>query len=268
MERVRSSQPPEGFVAETIEPWPPPPTLATQIEAVRSPAVTVPQVDALLSGLSQPLPEGESPRSRADLLLALIEAGDVDGLQGTDGRSVQGAAVKALLDLGYPYALEVPPEALAKAQSSAGASEPVPRDIPFFGIGMTLFSLLIQSFQGLPLGADIIGSGGELSIPAGLFVIGTVLGPSCSALLGGWLRLRALQSLGVTTMGIVGFFWLAAFCVALLLGIPAGEFYAVALLSGLSMMTGAILLRHPEWLPKPSPEASPQLLEAQTPRTP
>jgi len=55
--------------------------------------------------------EGGS-REVADLLLHLLESGQLEGLEEAEGRTCRGVAVETLVGLGYPYALEVRPEDL------------------------------------------------------------------------------------------------------------------------------------------------------------
>ncbi len=52
------------------------------------------------------------PRALADALVRGLEAGDFDRLSDRSGTSCRAAAVGALLELGYPFALEVAPEDL------------------------------------------------------------------------------------------------------------------------------------------------------------
>ncbi|WP_257461057.1 hypothetical protein [Archangium lipolyticum] len=54
----------------------------------------------------------EGSREVADLLLHLLESGQLEGLEAAEGRTCRGVAVETLLGLGYPYALEVRPEDL------------------------------------------------------------------------------------------------------------------------------------------------------------
>ncbi len=98
------------------------PSLKALVEEVRAPGAARAEVDALLAGLAQPLSPEQSPRERADLLLSLIEDAHLSSFVGSGGRTVRNAAVQALLALGYPYALEVPPDALA-AQLSEEPSD-------------------------------------------------------------------------------------------------------------------------------------------------
>ncbi|WP_051256146.1 hypothetical protein [Cystobacter fuscus] len=58
------------------------------------------------------LGEGGGSREVADLLLHLLESGQLEGLVERGGRTCRSAAVESLTRLGFPYALEVSPEDL------------------------------------------------------------------------------------------------------------------------------------------------------------
>jgi hypothetical protein len=66
-----------------------------------------------------------APRATADRLLSLLASGQLEGLTGRGGTSARAVAVERLLQLGYPYALEVAPEDLAhwRAERPADASD-------------------------------------------------------------------------------------------------------------------------------------------------
>ena len=66
-------------------------------------------------------------RRNADLLLSLVEGREVTSLMGPDGRSCWVAATEALLSMGYPYALEISPEALERYRRSERALDPSAR---------------------------------------------------------------------------------------------------------------------------------------------
>src|SRR5688572_4712972 len=111
MERLRTPEPSEGSSVDTLHALPGASTLPGLLQAVSAPGVIQEEVDALIRALALPLAEGESPRARADFLLSALETTQESGpLKGSDGRSLRVATVEALLALGYPYALEVPPE--------------------------------------------------------------------------------------------------------------------------------------------------------------
>lgn len=257
MERLRSPRPDQDASLETIGPLPTRSSLPELLEVVRSPGVLRTDVDALLRGLARPLAEDEPPRARADFLLSLIESPEVAELQDTLGRTVRAAAVQALLDLGYPYALEIPPEALSEAHLR---SEAAARELPIAGLLATLTGLIVQGSYTLPPLFKPLE--GEASLDA-VLMLGLVLGPAASAVLGGWLRLRGLQRLGLLSMALTGSLWLAGFFTSLLVTsqpLSRADTW-LALVAGLGFLLGAILMRRPEWLAEgdtPSKDTPPE----------
>ena len=264
MERIRSLRPDQDASLETIGPLPTRSSLLELLEAVRSPGVLRTDVDALLRGLASPLAEDETPRARADCLLFLIESPEVGGMQGTLGRTVRAAALQALFNMGYPYALEIPPEALSEVPRRLKRAD---QQIPIAGLIATLTGLIAQCSATLPWLLT------PRNADSGLFIMivpGMVLGPAASAVLGGWLQLRELQRFGLFSMAITGGLWLAGFYSALIVSLsplsqPETWLFLVA---GLGLLLGAVLMRRPEWLAQdsapskdspsePSPEAPP-----------
>jgi hypothetical protein len=247
MERVRSPRPDQESSLETIGPLPSRPSLHELREAVRSPGMLRTDVDALLQGLACPLAEDEPPRARADFLLSLIESAAVSDLQGSDGRSVRTAAVQALLDLGYPYALEIPPEALSKVDLH---SEAGPQELPTAGLIATGVGLLVQLGYAAPGLLKILEGSGTGSLIGALIFLGMVLGPAASAVLGGLLRARGIQRLGILSMAVTGSLWLTGFFVSLFIASRplAKPDTWLALVAGLGFLLGAVLTRRPEWL--------------------
>jgi hypothetical protein len=94
------------------------PSLHEALERVRAADVSRAEVDALLRVLALPLPAGEAARERAEVLHGIMEDTWVGGRVGSEGRRVAHAAAEALIELGYPHALEVPPELLAEAREA------------------------------------------------------------------------------------------------------------------------------------------------------
>ncbi|MBN1208937.1 MAG: hypothetical protein JXB05_29030 [Myxococcaceae bacterium] len=233
---------------ETLTPLPSAATLPSLLKEVRSPGVVKADVDALLRGLALPLAEGETPRARADFLLSLLESDDVNDMQGTDGHSVRAVAVQALLDLGYPYALEVPPEALDAARGSRGKTGV--QKIPIAGLIATFVGLAVQSVKGLPPAFQLLSSDRTEHSTVGLVLLMLLLGPALSAVLGGWWRIRWLQSLGLLMMTLTGALWLTPLAVQLVFHPWRLDFSeSITLLSaGLGFLLGAFLTRRPEWL--------------------
>jgi hypothetical protein len=85
-------------------------SLVRQIRAGVSEDPT-PLVDRLHRCFSD-LPAQGVPRAAADFLIRQLEGGTFAALEDQRGGSTRAAAVRALLALGYPYALEVSPEDL------------------------------------------------------------------------------------------------------------------------------------------------------------
>lgn len=112
MERTRAAPPRSADDAEVPSLPEGPPSLKALIQEVLAPGAARADVDALLTSLARPPPLEPSRREHADLLLSLIEDPHIGSFTGSEGRTVRAAAVLALVELGYPYALEVPPDAL------------------------------------------------------------------------------------------------------------------------------------------------------------
>jgi hypothetical protein len=224
------------------------------LEAVRSPGVTTADVDALLRGLGLPLAEGENPRARADFLLSVLDDGGIGDLQGSDGRSVRAVAARALVDLGYPYALELPPEALPEPHRSRWNLKG--REVPTAGLLATLVALTGQGLEGLPGTFELLSSGEEVSFGIGLLFLVGLLGPALATILGGWGRIRWLQRFGLVLMALTAVFWLLT--LANMLGAhplwaPDLSELLVSGSAGVGFLLGAFGLRHPEWRPRDKP---------------
>jgi hypothetical protein len=233
---------------ESLEPLPSRTTLPALLAELRAPGVMKADVDALLRGLALPLVSGETPRERADFLLSLIESSDVNDMQGTDGRTVRAAAVRALLDLGYPYALEIPPEALGDVPGARGGQGA--QELPVAGLVATFTGLMVQLFKGLPVTLELLSSEKSTANVYGLIFLTALLGPALSATLGGWKRMRWLQRLGLLTMALTGALWLAPFIALWASHKPSldlGDIFTY-LTAGLGFLLGAYLTRRPEWL--------------------
>ncbi|MBN8230285.1 hypothetical protein JYK02_22485 [Corallococcus macrosporus] len=125
------------------------PPLASLLEEVRSPGMVRADIDALIVGLGRPPAPDESPRERADLLLGLLERNNpVGDHTGSGGMKVRHAAKEALLALGYPYALELPPELVELKRS--GGREP---GLSGGDVTLAVVSLLFQSGSLMGVGA-------------------------------------------------------------------------------------------------------------------
>ncbi|NPC72500.1 hypothetical protein D7Y27_29050 [Corallococcus sp. AB004] len=109
------------------------------VDAARSQDATWEDADRLIAALGHGPTEEETPRARADLLLELLAPDHpVGDRAGREGVTVRQAAKDALLDLGHPYALALPPELLereARRRTRIGG----------FGVAVTLASMLYQT---------------------------------------------------------------------------------------------------------------------------
>jgi hypothetical protein len=254
MERLRTFAPSEDSPVETLHPLPGAPSLPELLAAVTSPGVLEEEVDALIRALALPLAGNEDPRARADFLLSVLETTQSSAPKGTGGRSLRVATVEALLSLGYPYALEVPPEALEEVERDR--RENAPRDIPRAGIIAAVVAMLAQGLVFLPGAIDIL-NGRNTSLFFVLFMLGALWGPSLSALIGGWWRARWLQRLGLITMALMGTVWLSASALLTARSIFPWGYFLLSLTAGISLVGGAVLLRNPEWLAKEKPPPPP-----------
>jgi hypothetical protein len=218
------------------------PSLSVLIDLVRSPGVAAVEIDALLSHLDLPLAPQQSPREHADTLLSLIEDDDLGGLTGSDGRTVRAAAIQALLALGYPYALEVPPEAL-ELQSSASSKSPFLRtSSDKWGLGLaiatavaTLILLMIDRNPSRWRDEHFIVAGGFL---------GTTVLPAVLSILGHKKRLRFLHHIGNGVLGLAGVVVLGFGIIALAKSGKLAALIPVAL--GLAQLVTGVLLYSPK----------------------
>jgi len=195
-------------------------------------------VDAFLRALGQPPAGGETPRERANLLLSLLEDVEVRDATGTDGRTVRTAAMEALLALGYPYALEVPPEVLAQVRGEASARGS--QEVPVAGL---VLAGLAVGVQGLILWDEGVLLNTWAAVSTGAAVL-----PPLLAVLGGWRGLRWARRVGVALMGLMGLAYGLRFM---------GDFYRMAegslgrslnlgpAIAGVLLLAGAWLLSQP-----------------------
>ncbi|MDY7229671.1 hypothetical protein [Hyalangium rubrum] len=215
----------EANVASLPEGGPPP--LSVLLQAVRGASVSRVEVDALLAGLSQPPPSEHTPRQHADLLLALIQDNHLGTFTGSDGRTVRAVAIEALVALGYPYALEVPPEALEQKEGRAGArsKESLPSlfDTGTGKVGLALIVLIglaelllllyfwryPQPDPYLPDGYPDSHTSGTPSVSALVLIAFTTVIPAWLMELGSHPSGRGLRTLGKAWLTLVGLIWLA-----------------------------------------------------------
>lgn len=248
MERLRTPHALQDSPLDTLPAQHSGPALPELLQAVASPGVLQEEVDALVRALARPLAPEESPRARADFLLSVLETTRGLALRASNGRSLRVATVEALLALGFPYALEVPPEAMDEV--SQEREDNLPRDIPRAGIAAAVVAMIAQAIIFLPPALDFLVSERNTSPVSGLFLLGAIWGPSLSALIGGWRRGLGLQRLGLLTMALMGTVWLSGFGLLVTRTHLNMPHVLISLTAGLSLVGGAVLLRNPGWLAK------------------
>ncbi|HEX8703721.1 MAG TPA: hypothetical protein VF815_33095 [Myxococcaceae bacterium] len=222
-----------------------PAPLEVLLQAARAPDAARPEVDALIAGMAQPLAPEQSPRERADLLLSLIEDRHLGDFSGSRGQTVRSAAVQALLALGYPYALEVPPEALEGRSARRSDSTPdtvAPKGLFTSGKGWAGFSivLLIGTAQLIPM--LLLTSGmrkySEFSLWAGGFITVTTFLPLALVTLGHVLPKPALRNAGSVWLIVVSFLYLLLGIIVLMNSVVG----LVPLVAGLLLIAGTALM--------------------------
>jgi hypothetical protein len=209
-QRQHTAPPPAG--EDTLASLPEPPALATLLDTVRSPGVVKADVEALLAAMALPPGGAETPRERADVLLSLLEARSEAGdLTDARGRTVREAAMEALLALGYPYALELPPEVLERMGRGKPTPSPSRLGLAITGIAALLHAVMavvtFVSFQGA-VGEALGGAGGSIFA---LLLAGLMLTPSVLAIAGNLRGSGPMQGLGSKLLAIqgAGWVWLA-----------------------------------------------------------
>jgi hypothetical protein len=200
---------PSRVASERLAPPEDLPALTSLVEEVRAPGAGRAEVDALLEGLSQPPAPEHSPRERADLLLSLIGDELIASYTGSDGHTVRGAAIQALIALGYPYALEVPPEALeARSREERGASPGIlSTGKGWAGFGLVVLAAVVQAAAGMYVG-DLLH---EKTFTAGALgiVFATTLLPALVAIGGQRAGSSGLKKTGIVWLKIVSVLWAA-----------------------------------------------------------
>ncbi|RKH02490.1 hypothetical protein D7Y13_35530 [Corallococcus praedator] len=203
------------------------PPFAELLNAVRSPGADRVDIEAFIAAMGRAPTAEETPRARADVLLDLMARENPMGdYRGRDGTKVRHAAKAALLSLGYPYALELPPELLDTPQARTTEPYTGPGAV---GVVATLLSALYQS--GIVLVAQLVLSfrnfdwdrpWTEPFLPALL----AVWVPTLCALFGLGLGKRTLHVVGAWGLWLL----LAAWSVASIIGVvESGPFWPLFL---------------------------------------
>ncbi|RKH45549.1 hypothetical protein, partial [Corallococcus sicarius] len=201
---------PQPVAAETAEAFPP---LAALLAEVKSPGMVRADIDALIAAMGRAPAADASLRERADLLLGLMSRDNPVGkYRGENWTTVRQAAMAALLALGYPYALELPPE-MVESYPSAPPVNDSPRPGPGPGAGSVVITLLSSLHQTglIRLVAEFTGAvqfdwGSSLGPSLILGMVGVWLPALCS-FLGHGLRKRWLQVVGAAGLWLLFVGW-------------------------------------------------------------
>lgn len=102
-----------------------------------------------INGVMALLPLEADPQASAALLHRLQEEGLLEGLEDEAGLPCGIAATRALLELGYPHALEVSPERLAALRGWS----PPSLEVPWVAFSLVLFFAFIVQVGFITLGA-------------------------------------------------------------------------------------------------------------------
>lgn len=188
--------------------WPQSTSLAELKEAMSSPGVIQAEVDALFAAIARPPADDEPPRARADFLHSLMELPEeARERKGSDGRTVRAAALEALMELGFPYALEVHPDVLEAVRGDAyGGKDDALIRISRPAIAVTLLALVSQVIllvlMALSNGRTYAGETSQL------IKLGLIVAPPLMAASGHALGMKGMQSLGARGMMLQGLVWL------------------------------------------------------------
>jgi hypothetical protein len=210
------------------------------VELLRAPNVTPAEVDAFLVALARPIPSGESPRVRDELLRSIIQDERIRGLTGSDGRTVRDGASQLLRELRQRYGLELPPELRPEREEPQGSGAQVPLWSTHKGqAGLAL--IVLAGLVQLPLVLIFSKRTGELgSQPWSMvYVAATTWVPALVAVLGDGLRRRWLYRLGAVWLLLAGGLLVAGGLVWLL-GDP--DVGLIWLCSGVLLLVGTKLL--------------------------
>ena len=191
-------------------------SLQGRLQAALAPEATDSERDALLYAISRPLAPEASPREHADFLLSLLTDERSLALTGSNGRTLKKAATQALLALGYPYALELPPEVVEQSLGNRSL-----RKRHRWGMAFSLANAVgpAIAFTWLSLKFGTSNDMGVLAIALVILAASTVL-PTLLILLG-----HKIQSLWLRVIGSV---------VHILSGLPVGGLALMLLKESLS----------------------------------
>jgi hypothetical protein len=154
-------------------------------------------VDGLLAALARAPTGEETPRQRADMLLSVLGDTRLRDFTGSNGTRVRDAAARALVDLGYPYALELPPEALpplAERPASLTGARLILGSLSLLANVLTLGPALLIAVL-----TDEVPW--YVSVVAAMLLMGPLLALVGARLRLGWLRLPGLVLMWLEGLG-------------------------------------------------------------------
>ena len=153
------------------------------------------------------LASGGGSREVADVLLRLLESGQLEELEEKGGRTCRAVAVETLLRLGFPYALEVRPEDLEHLRQR-GSPRRRRRVVPTALAAGSLGAGLVGEWWMLPHGFDTSSAALPLVTVMGLQLLAlmaAVLGAERSDARRAGLWVLALLSALQVLLGVLGF---------------------------------------------------------------
>ncbi len=242
-------------------------TLVQRLQVLREPGLTQQEVHDLMHARSADPPAGEPPRVRADVMLDILEDERMCELTATDGSRVGAIALEVLMELGFPYALEVTPSMLKRARGRPPLV--IPRSVKA-GLGVAGLNTLVYASQ--TLGdfieyQEVSGHPGyyyrldalyhridDASMGMPVFVA-LLLGPAMLSGLTWWLRLRAPRPFFNALQWLVGVAFMTLGFTGGVFGLRLTHSEGLMALSGLLTLVSAWLLR-----PRAEPGGEPDVL--------
>lgn len=188
------------------------PTLAQLRERARDMEAGKPEWDALLREFARPLGPDDDLRARADVLRLILEDPWLGGFTGSQGRRLDVAAAQALVNLGEPYASELPDEAralLARPKDPSAKARPGPpgtddAEPPVrSGVGLAFFVCIVEML--LVLANSMQG----WTWAAGGLVLSSSLLPSLLPRDSAHPVVRGVRNTGLVLMGLMALAWFA-----------------------------------------------------------
>lgn len=237
-------------------------SLLQRLQALRAPGVTQQELDAFMDGLSADPPAGESPRVRADVMLDILEDSSLCALTASDGSRVGSIALEVLMELGFPYALEVTPSMLKRARGPRPLHVPtgVKAGLALAGVnGLIFLAGVLQEFnqylelhevgeRNLELRHPLFERNFDDAVMGMPVFLILLLGPAALSGLTWWLRLRGSRPVFNASQWLVGLGLVLLGLNEGLLGVRVTHHEGLMVFCGVATLLSAWLLR-----PRPEP---------------